>query len=142
MSNGTIYTGKSADGSDMKEVEGVYDLGNGMWGNTPPPGYQYKRSPIEHMIDELAIHLTDTGHTLEQEYQLVQEKKSHLSRRMREFVELTYQMESLKEKDGKEFIEPSNKQPKKNAKKSKATAENVDGGTPQSVEVASNNLEG
>lgn len=108
MSNGTIITGKSADGSDAQVAEGVYDYGNGQWGNTPPPGYRMKRSPVERMIEELAIHLTDTGHTLEQEYQLVQDKKSILSRRMREFVELAYQVESLKEKDGTDLI-PNNK---------------------------------
>ena len=141
MTNGKMFTGKSADGSDMMEVgAGVYDLGNGMWGNTPPPGYGFKRSPIERMIDELAEHFVKTGNTLEKEYQLVQEKKSRLSKRMRDFVELAYQMESLKEKDGKEFIEPTNT--KKNAKKSKTAAKNADGGTTQSVEVASDNMEG
>jgi hypothetical protein len=138
-----MYTGKSADGSDMTEMgAGVYDLGNGMWGNTPPPGYGFKRSPIERMIDELAEHFVKTGNTLEQEYQLVQAKKSQLSRRMREFVELAYQMESLKEKDGKEFIEPTNKQPKKNVKKTKSGAKSASTETPQPVEVASDNLEG
>tara|TARA_R110000868_G_scaffold64476_1_gene193548 strand:- start:559 stop:924 length:366 start_codon:yes stop_codon:yes gene_type:complete len=108
MSNETIITGKSADGSDAQVAEGVYDHGNGQWGDTPPPGYRVKRSPVERMIEELAIHLTDTGHTLEQEYRLVQNKKSSLSRRMREFVEFAHEMESLKEKDGTEFI-PNNK---------------------------------
>lgn len=135
-----MYTGKSADGSDMTQTgAGVIDYGDGTWG-TPPPGYQYKRTAIERMIDELAEHFVKTGNTLEQEYQLVQEKKSHLSKRMREFVELAYQMESLKEKDGKEFIEPT--KTKKNAKKPKTTANNADGGTTQPVEVASDNMEG
>lgn len=95
--SGKAYTGKSADGSDMKEVEGVYDYGNGMWGNTPPPGYGTKRSPIERMIDELAEYLVDNERTIEEEYKLVEQKKSQLSKRMRDFVVIAYAMEQAKE---------------------------------------------
>ena len=135
MSNETMLPGKG-NPVEMTEMQA-----DDMFSYTPP-GYGVKRSPIERMIDELAEHFVKTGNTLEQEYQLVQAKKSHLSKRMREFVELAYQMESLKEKDGKELIEPTNKQPNKNAKKTKSGAKSASTETIQPVEVASSNLEG
>ena len=83
MSNGTIFTGKSADGSDMQVADGVFDYGDGTWGTTPR-----KRTAVERMYAELAEHLVKHERTFEEEYDLIQQKKSHLSRRMRDFVVL------------------------------------------------------
>lgn len=93
MTNGKMFTGKSADGSDMQEVEGVYDYGNGMWGNTPPPGYGMKRSPVERAYNEVMDYIEKNNRTLQEEFELVQQKKSQLTKRLRDFVELMIEIE-------------------------------------------------
>jgi hypothetical protein len=82
--NGKMYTGKSADGSDMVEMgAGVYDLGNGMWGDMPLPP-----SKGQKMAWEIYDHIAANNRTLKEEYDLVQQKTSTLSRRLRDFVVL------------------------------------------------------
>lgn len=100
MSNGTIFTGKSADGSDMQVADGVFDYGDGTWGTTPR-----KRTAVERMYAELAEHLVKNSRTFEEEFELVQQKKSHLSRRMRDFVVLVKAMEEY-EKANQEDSKP------------------------------------
>jgi hypothetical protein len=77
-----MYTGKSADGSDMVEMgAGVYDLGNGMWGDMPlPPSKEQK------MAWEIYDHIAANTRSLRDEYDLIQQKKSTLSKRLRDFV--------------------------------------------------------
>ena len=47
-----------------------------------------KMTPVERMYAELAEHLVKNERTFEDEFELIQQKKSHLSRRMRDFVVL------------------------------------------------------
>ena len=90
--SGAIFTGKSADGSDAHTPEGVYDYGNGQWGNLPLPG-EPQRTKLDRMIDRLAEHLVDSGRSIEEEYQLIEQKKSQLTKSMRDFVVVAYAME-------------------------------------------------
>ena len=93
--SGTIITGKSADGSDAQVVEGVYDYGNGQWGVHPPDHaiHGMKRSPIERAYNEVMDYVEKNGRTVQEEYELIQQKKSQLSRRLRDFVELLIEIE-------------------------------------------------
>lgn len=110
MSNGKMYTGKSADGSDMMEMgAGVYEYGDGQWGNIPLPGSEHVRTKLDRMIEELAAHLVDNERTVEEEYALIQQKKSQLSKRMRDFVVVAYAMEQAKS-DNEESKEENNKE--------------------------------
>ena len=56
-----------------------------------------RKSELERMIEELSTHLVDNGRTIEEEYKLVEQKQSKLSKRMREFVVIAYAMEQAKE---------------------------------------------
>ena len=47
-----------------------------------------KMTPVERMYAELAEHLVKNERTFEDEFELIQQKKSHLSKRMRDFVVL------------------------------------------------------
>ena len=97
MTNGTIYTGNSADGSDMAVAEGVYDYGNGQWGVQPPEQAMHmatgRRSPIERAYNEVMNYIEKNKRTLQEEFELIQQKKSQLSKRLRDFVELMIEIE-------------------------------------------------
>ena len=76
-----IFTGKSADGSDMEEVEGVY---------MHPDGKQWSSEPWiitkeDRMYWEIRDHI-DGKRSLQDEYDLVKAKKSTLSRALRDFL--------------------------------------------------------
>ena len=82
--NGTMYTGKSADGSDMKEVgSGVFTNPDNPeeWSNMP-----YPLSKEQKMAFEIYNHIEVNNRSLKDEYNLVKQKKSTLSRRLRDFV--------------------------------------------------------
>tara|TARA_R110000868_G_scaffold67266_1_gene199806 strand:+ start:884 stop:1168 length:285 start_codon:yes stop_codon:yes gene_type:complete len=81
--NGKIYTGKSGDGSDMTEFGGVHTNPENPeeWSNMPFPPSKKQR-----MAFEIYDHITSNNRSLKDEYELVQQKKSTLSRRLREFV--------------------------------------------------------
>ena len=83
--NGTIFTGKSADGSDAKVAEGVYTNPENPeeWSNTP-----YPPSKGQKMAWEIYDHIAANNRSLKDEYDLIQQKKSILSRRLRDFVVL------------------------------------------------------
>ena len=75
-----IFTGKSADGSDMYPVKGVFVRPDGEeWSNMP---YTQEDKMWQELYPELAKRL----HSLKVEYDLVLSKKSTLSRRLRDFV--------------------------------------------------------
>jgi hypothetical protein len=82
--SGTMYTGKSADGSDMQEVgSGVYTNPENPseWSDIPfPPSKEQK------MAWEIYDHIAANRRTLKEEYDLIQQKKSTLSKRLRDFV--------------------------------------------------------
>jgi len=93
--NGTIITGKSPDGSDAQVAEGVYDYGNDQWGTLPQDHstHRMKRSPIERTYNEVMDYAEKHGRTIHEEYELIQQKKSNLSKRLRDFVELLIEIE-------------------------------------------------
>ena len=75
-----IFTGKSADGSDMHPAQGVF---------VSPDGEQWSNKPYtkeDKMWQELYPHLAKNLRSLKDEYELVKQKKSNLSRRLRDFV--------------------------------------------------------
>ena len=75
-----IFTGKSADGSDMYPVMGMFMSPDGeQWSNQP-----YTKE--DRMWQELYPHLAKRLISLEDEYQLVKQKQSTLSRRLRDYV--------------------------------------------------------
>jgi len=78
--NGTIYTGQSADGSDMYPAQGVF---------VSPDGEQWSNQPYtkeDKMWMELYPYLAKNLRSLKDEYDLIQQKKSGLSKRLRDFV--------------------------------------------------------
>jgi len=80
--SGTIITGKSEDGSDAHVAEGVYPNPNnpGEWSNRPTKG--------QKMAWDIYDHIAANNRTLKEEYDLIQQKKSKLSKRLRDFVVL------------------------------------------------------
>ena len=81
-----IYTGKSADGSDMYPANGVY---------LSPDGEQWSNMPFtkeDKMWDQIYNHLASNLRSPRREYELIQQKKSKLSRRLRDH--LVYLMEN------------------------------------------------
>jgi hypothetical protein len=81
--SGKMYTGTSGDGSDMTEFEGVYTNPENPeeWSNMP-----YPPSKKQRMAFEIYDHISVNQRSLKDEYDLIQQKKSTLSRRLREFV--------------------------------------------------------
>lgn len=80
--NETIFTGKTADGSDTI-IDGVYVNPNNPeeWSNTP-----YPPSKGQKMAWEIYDHIAANNRSLKDEYDLIQQKKSTLSRRLRDFA--------------------------------------------------------
>ena len=81
--NGTIITGKSEDGSDAQVAEGVYTNPENPseWSDMPfPPSKEQK------MAWEIYDHIAANTRSLRDEYDLIQQKKSTLSKRLRDFV--------------------------------------------------------
>ena len=80
-----IYTGKLADGSDMKEFSGVYtDFSNEtLWSNKPYNKKQRKDSENYQFIYNC---MAKQRKTLNDIYHEILNKKSTLTRRYREYV--------------------------------------------------------
>lgn len=77
------YTGKTADGSDMKEFEGVYvnpDNSN-EWSSTPYPSQRRAINIQNTLLDYMS-----GRYTLNDVYQQIKAKKCPLSRNLREYV--------------------------------------------------------
>lgn len=75
-----IYTGKSEDGSDAYPVMGAFLSPNGKeWSNMP-----YTKE--DKMYQELYFHLSKNLRYIEEEYELVLNKQSNLSSRLRNYV--------------------------------------------------------
>jgi len=71
-----FYTGKSKDGSDMREVRGMYISQNGsQWSSEP--------YPINNTLD---LHLHQNNLSLKQEYQLILSKTSKASAAIRKYI--------------------------------------------------------
>jgi len=82
-----IFTGKSADGSDIYPVQGVFVSPDGEeWSNMP-----YTKE--DRMWQELYPHLAKNLRSLKDEYELVKQKKSNLSRRLRDYVKHLMEVE-------------------------------------------------
>jgi hypothetical protein len=83
-----IFTGKSADGSDMYPANGVYvnpDNDN-EWSNKP-----YTKE--DKMWEEVYLHLAKNLRSLKDEYKLINQKKSPLSRRLRDYIKYLIELE-------------------------------------------------
>jgi len=83
-----IFIGKSADGSDMYPANGVY---------LSPDGEQWSNMPFtkeDKMWGQIYDHLASNLRSPRMEYELIQQKKSKLSRRLRDH--LVYLMENEK----------------------------------------------
>ena len=75
-----ILTGKSADGSDAYPAQGVFVSPDGeQWSNMP-----YTKE--DKIWQELYPYLAKNLRSLKDEYELIKQKKSQLSRRLRDFV--------------------------------------------------------
>ena len=86
-----ILTGKSADGSDAYPAMGAFVSPDGQeWSNIP-----YTKE--DRMWQELYPYLAKNLRSLKDEYDLIQQKKSGLSKRLRDFV--VYLMELPHEED-------------------------------------------
>lgn len=75
-----IYTGKSADGSDAYPAQGMF---------VSPDGSQWSNQPYtkeDKMWQELYPHLAKNLRSLKDEYELILQKKSTLSSRLRNYV--------------------------------------------------------
>jgi hypothetical protein len=75
-----ILTGKTADGSDAYPVEGMY---------VSPDGEQWSNKPYtkeDKMWHELYPYLAKNLRSLKDEYELINKKKSNLSKRLRDYV--------------------------------------------------------
>lgn len=86
-----FYTGKSADGSDMIEVPGVFESPDGKtWSNKPFTLEQINQDRIirkTHRVHwEVFDHIANNHRTLREEYHLILKKKSKLSRSQREYI--------------------------------------------------------
>jgi len=83
-----IFTGKSADGSDMYPAKGMYvnpDNDN-EWSNKP-----YTKE--DKMWEELYPYLAKNLRSLKDEYELINQKKSPLSKRLRDYVKHLMELE-------------------------------------------------
>ena len=75
-----IYTGKSADGSDAYPVMGAF---------VSPDGKKWSSEPYtkeDKMYQELYFHLSKNLRYIEEEYELIQQTKSQLGVRLRNYV--------------------------------------------------------
>lgn len=76
-----FYTGSSADGSDMREFEGVYLHPNGEeWSSTP-----YKLSKEDRLYWSIRDHINGKR-SFQMEYELILAKKSKLSSAERKYL--------------------------------------------------------
>lgn len=85
-----FYTGSTADGSDMRPVQGMYISPDGKeWSNMPYTAEQhednreYRRQ--ERIWNEIIEHI-NMKRTLREEYTLIIEGKSSMSARCRKFL--------------------------------------------------------
>ena len=87
-----IYTGKSADGSDMREAEGVYINPNNPdeWSNQ-----MYPEQAKEHRTYLEVFNYMDGKYTLNDVYKQILEKSCLLNKRCRDYV-LSYYDETGK----------------------------------------------
>ena len=75
-----ILTGKSADGSDAYPAQGVFvSPDSEQWSNKP-----YTKE--DRMWQELYPYLAKHLRSLKDEYELIKQKKSNLSKRLRDYV--------------------------------------------------------
>ena len=70
-----FYTGSSADGSDMREVEGMYLHPNGKEFSNMP----YHKTKEDRLYEKCYDHIAANKRTFQDEYDLIKQKKSALS---------------------------------------------------------------
>jgi hypothetical protein len=82
-----FYTGKSADGSDIKEVEGMYVSACGNYWSSKPFKDKASREIYKRQRawNEIMEHINGKR-TIREEYSLIKEKKSTLSARCKKLI--------------------------------------------------------
>lgn len=86
-----IYTGKTADGSDMKEAEGVYVSEDGSYWSNMPITKEHRRQAKEQRDYDAIFQICSDRHlSMKDLYQLVLDKKSTMlsSRQKRLLAEI------------------------------------------------------
>lgn len=78
----SFYTGSTVDGSDAREIDGMYvnPKNENEWSNFP-----YPKQPEERMYDEI-MDYADGRYSLNDLKKQIDNKKSKLSRRLRDYV--------------------------------------------------------
>ena len=77
-----FYTGKTADGSDMEEVQGMYVSPDGKeWSNHP-----YPTSREDRLWGRIYAHLCDNHRSMNDEYELILRKASLMPRAERDHL--------------------------------------------------------
>jgi hypothetical protein len=78
--SGVMYSGTTEDGSDMYPTMGVF---------VSPDGNEWSSNPYtkeQKLYQELYFHLSKNLRYIEEEYELIQQKKSLLSAILRKYV--------------------------------------------------------
>ena len=78
-----FYTGKSVDGSDMREIEGMYisPYNNNIWSSDPYPGQQKVINTKNEVLDYM-----NAKYTLDDVKIQIENKTCPLSKRLRDYV--------------------------------------------------------
>jgi hypothetical protein len=79
----TIYTGTAKDGSDMREVTGVYLSPDGKYFSNKP--YTEKNLNEDNVWKIIYEHISGKR-TLREEFDLIKSKKSELPKKCRDYV--------------------------------------------------------
>lgn len=83
-----FYTGSTADGSDMREVRGMY---------LSPDGKEFSNMPYtkeQKAYDRVYDHIVKYHRTFQMEYDLIKQKKSILPRVCREWLVAEFEKET------------------------------------------------
>jgi len=81
-----IYTGKSADGSDALEVGLYISPDETIWSNIPFTPDQWKEEKRRQRHRKVFDHIAKNCRTLRDEYNLIQQRKSVLSKACRNYI--------------------------------------------------------
>lgn len=84
--SGAMFFGSSADGSDMKPVLGCFESPCGKYFSSEPYNAEQKQVKKEHGYLCKIIDWTAGRRTFQDEYELIQKKKSRLPRPVREYL--------------------------------------------------------
>lgn len=82
-----IFYGKSDDGSDAKEFEGVYyNETTGRWSNNPKMVFNKEELREQRLYDSIIKHLSKNHRSVRDEYELIIAKQSELAKCKRDYI--------------------------------------------------------